>query len=85
MSQCNDRSGTLKLNRRLALAALGAGIALWHCPLLAADLPPPPAGLRAPAKPTAMPAFELPTIAGATMRSESLKGQVVIVRFWASW
>ena len=49
---------------------------------LAADVP---AGLSAPAKPTAMPAFELPTTAGNTFRSESLRGQVVVVRYWASW
>ena len=45
----------------------------------------PPAGLSAPAKPTVMPAFDLPTVNGSTFRSESLRGQVVIVRYWASW
>jgi hypothetical protein len=32
-----------------------------------------------------MPAFDLPTVAGSPLRSESLKGQVLVVRFWASW
>ena len=49
---------------------------------LAADLPK---GLSAPPKPTEMPAFDLPTTAGGTLRSESLKGQVLILRYWASW
>jgi cytochrome oxidase Cu insertion factor (SCO1/SenC/PrrC family) len=47
-----------------------------------ASLPP---GLSAPAKPTAMPAFELPTTAGTPLRSDALRGQVVVIRFWASW
>lgn len=59
----------------LALIAACAGS-------LAADLPK---GLSAPTKPTEMPAFDLPTTAGGTLRSESLKGQVLIVRYWASW
>jgi hypothetical protein len=49
---------------------------------VAADLPK---GLSAPPKPTAMPAFDLPTTAGGALHSESLRGQVVIVRYWASW
>jgi hypothetical protein len=44
-----------------------------------------PPGLSAPAKPMVMPAFDLPTVAGSPLRSESLKGQVLVVRFWASW
>lgn len=50
----------------------------------AADLEPP-AGLSAPAKPTHLPAFNLPTAAGGTVRSEELRGKVVIARFWATW
>jgi hypothetical protein len=41
--------------------------------------------LKAPAKPMGMPAFVLPTTAGTQLDSRSLEGQVVIVRFWASW
>ena len=62
------------------LAALALAVACAGS--LAAD---PPAGLSALAKPTAMPAFELPTTAGSTFRSEALRGQVVVVRYWASW
>jgi hypothetical protein len=45
----------------------------------------PPAGLTAPAKPTRLPAFNLPTVAGGTLRSDDLRGKVVIARFWATW
>ena len=65
------------INRFAWLAA-----ALWCAGAIAADLP---SGLSAPPKPTQMPQFELPTTAGNTLRSESLRGQVVIVRYWASW
>ena len=65
--------------------ALVAVLALCAASAIAADLPAPPAGLSAPPKLTAMPAFDLPTTAGSTFRSESLRGQVVVVRYWASW
>ncbi len=45
----------------------------------------PPAGLSAPAKPTHLPAFNLPTAVGGTVRSDDLRGKVVIARFWATW
>jgi len=51
----------------------------------AAELPQPPAGLAAPAKPTTLPAFDLPTTAGTSLKSDALKGQVLVIRFWASW
>ena len=44
-----------------------------------------PAGLTAPAKPTRLPAFNLPTAAGGAVRSDELRGKVVIARFWATW
>ena len=46
---------------------------------------PLPAGLSAPAKPTAMPHFDLQTTAGPVLHSDALRGQVVVIRFWASW
>ena len=55
---------------------------LWCANGMAAS---PPTGLNAPPKPTAMPGFELPTTDGSTLRSESLRGQVVVLRYWASW
>ena len=76
MSPASVIAGSCKRLAAFALIVACAGS-------LAAD--PPPAGLSAPAKPTPMPAFELPTTAGSTFRSESLRGQVVVVRYWASW
>jgi peroxiredoxin len=32
-----------------------------------------------------MPAFVLPDPEGNPVRSEDLRGKVVVVRFWASW
>lgn len=68
---------------------LGAATAL----LATAWLPEPsnaaepqlPEGLAAPAKPAQMPAFELPTVDGKRLRSQALDGQVLVIRFWASW
>ncbi|MEK7876974.1 MAG: hypothetical protein AAB325_12375, partial [Pseudomonadota bacterium] len=46
----------------------------------------PPAGLTAPAKATRLPAFNLPAAAGGgAVRSDDLRGKVVIARFWATW
>lgn len=45
----------------------------------------PPAGLTAPAKPTRLPAFNLPMVAGGAVRSDDLHGKVIIARFWATW
>lgn len=74
--------------RRRVISNIGGGtlaLALGWSVGVAADMTGPPAGLSAPSKPTIMPAFELPTVAGSTLRSDSLRGQVVIVRYWASW
>ena len=60
-------------------AALTASIAS------AAGLPPLPEGLSAPAKPTQMPAFNLPKADGTSVRADSLNNKVVIARFWATW
>lgn len=72
------------VHRRAALCALASALALWHTPASSAE-PALPAGLNAPAKATPMPAFDLPVTAGGTLRSESLRGQVAVIRFWASW
>jgi hypothetical protein len=54
-------------------------------PLVQGAEPALPPELKAPAKPTAMPAFVLPTTAGSKLDSKSLQGQVLVIRFWASW
>ena len=78
------RSGASSVRRQL-LAGIAGTLLLGAAPLALAASPGVPAGLNPPAKPTAMPAFELPTLAGQTLRSETLKGQVLVIRFWASW
>ena len=65
-----------------SLIGVGVLMAAMSASSGAADLP---TGLSVPPKATQMPAFDLPTTAGSTFRSESLRGQVVIVRYWASW
>ena len=45
----------------------------------------PPAGLSAPAKPTHLPAFNMPVATGGSARADDLRGKVVIARFWATW
>lgn len=78
------RSGPSSTRRQL-LAGIAGALLMGAAPLTLAAAPGMPAGLNAPAKPTAMPAFELPTLTGQTLRSETLKGQVLVIRFWASW
>ena len=66
-----------------ALASLV--LALAGCAATAAELPAPPAGLTALAKPVRLPAFNLATPAGGTTRAEEFRDKVVIARFWATW
>ncbi|MCC6531834.1 MAG: hypothetical protein IT531_04730 [Burkholderiales bacterium] len=80
----SNHAGRGQRGRRRLMLGLVAVAAAWHGPLPAAQAPLPP-GLAAPAKPSPMPAFDLPTTAGATLRSAALRGQVVVIRFWASW
>ena len=70
---------------QLVIRCAALALAAWSGIGKAADLPAFPPGLSAPAKPLVMPAFELPMTDSNTLRSESLRGQVVIVRYWASW
>ena len=71
--------------RRRWLARAGLCAALWPALLAGAAQPAPPPELKPPEKPTAMPAFVLPTTSGTTLDSKSLKDQVLVIRFWASW
>lgn len=81
----SPRGRTRAAARRGFLRSAVAALALAAAPYaLAADVPMP-AGLSAPAQPTVMPAFELPTTAGKPLDSASLQGQVVVIRFWAAW
>lgn len=78
------RSGSSNIRRHL-LGCLASVLLTGPAHLALAAAPGMPPGLSAPAKPMVMPAFDLPTVAGSPLRSESLKGQVLVVRFWASW
>jgi hypothetical protein len=69
--------------RRKAVFAAVLGFALCQLPLAHAAETRLPEGLTA--KAAAMPAFALPTTAGSKLDSRSLAGQVVVIRFWASW
>ncbi len=66
------------------LMAFGVAFASAVINAAAAELAPP-AGLSAPAKATHLPAFNLRTAAGGAVRSDDLRGKVVIARFWATW
>lgn len=71
--------------RRVVLRGALAALALGMAPRAYAAEPAMPAGLSTPAQPTALPAFDLPTTAGKPLNSTALKGQVLVIRFWASW
>ncbi len=76
---------TMGIGRRRWLAGAALGLALGPASLAHAAAAAAPPELKLPAKPAAMPAFVLPTTAGATLDSKSLQGQVLVIRFWASW
>jgi len=44
-----------------------------------------PAGLHAVQPPTDLPPFSLPDVDGRIVRSGDLLGNVLILRFWATW
>jgi hypothetical protein len=50
-----------------------------------AELPAPPKGLTALSKPVRMPAFNLSTPTGGTVRADEFRDKVVLARFWATW
>lgn len=67
---------------RVAVALTFSALAITAA---AAELPPLPAGLTAPAKPVHLPQFTLATPAGGKVRADEFKGKVLIARFWATW
>lgn len=64
---------------------LGMLLTLGSLPTPATGSAALPEDLAAPGQSRSMPAFELPDANGATVRSADLQGQVVVVRFWATW
>ena len=81
MSKTEFCAGVLQRLLVICAAMIAPGILVAN----AAGLPPLPAGLSAPAAPTHTPAFNLQTAAGGTLRTDDLRGKVVIARFWATW
>jgi cytochrome c biogenesis protein CcmG/thiol:disulfide interchange protein DsbE len=69
----------------VALAGIVGAVALMAA-LLAFGLSRDPTQLRSPLVAKAAPEFSLPTLDGTgTVRLSDLRGQVVVVNFWASW
>lgn len=64
---------TIRTRLSPAVALFAATIALW------------PVTARAPAVGQVAPAFTLTTIDGAKITSDQLRGQVVILNYWATW
>lgn len=64
-------------------AALAAVVILLA--VLGAGLRRDPRRLPSPLVGRPAPAFSLPLLDGGVLRSESLRGRVVVVNFWASW
>jgi hypothetical protein len=62
-----------------SLGALGAGCAEQTVTTTA------PSGLTAMQERKAMPAFSLPDLDGHIVRSSDLLGNVILLRFWATW
>ena len=84
----DNRSGP-RAARRLALALLLAGAALWSAPALGADGPPLKGrfadAFQMPDQPRPAPDASFTTRDGATVQLADFKGQVVLVNFWATW
>lgn len=76
-------SGWRKLRRHLTIAnVLSLAILLWAAPRL---LPHIGALVGLRSGPEATPQFEYLTLAGEPIGSETLRGKVVLVNFWATW
>lgn len=75
-----------EVRSRLGLCLL-VGMLLTLSPqrTVVADTSTLPQGLAAPGQATTMPVFELSDPDGHPVRSDDLRGKVVVVRFWASW
>ncbi len=66
----------------LAAALSIVGLAYGKPAQIETRMPP---GLHAVHPPTDLPPFSLPDVSGNTVRSSDLLGNVLILRFWATW
>ncbi len=71
----------------LLLTLLSAGLAActFEMPEAAVDPTSPAGGAGSTANLQSAPDFDLASLAGGTLSSESLKGKVLVVDFWATW
>lgn len=72
------------MNRRQFVVASSFALAGLGTPAAAQSTTISP-GLLAVEPPRALPPFELPDVAGKIVRSPDLLGNVLILRFWATW
>jgi hypothetical protein len=70
------------MNRREFLVAGSVGVLGAGCTVQTMTAP---SGLTVVQERKAMPAFGLPDLDGKIVRSGDLLGNVVILRFWATW
>lgn len=66
----------------VALVTIAVGLAVAG---FLASQPPAPAPPRADEQAGRVPEFELPRLAGGTVRLADLRGKIVVIDFWATW
>jgi cytochrome oxidase Cu insertion factor (SCO1/SenC/PrrC family) len=74
------------IDRQVCVLLLGLVLLGWAAADRAGGGPgEPPLGLGAVRPATPMPAFTLLVVDGEPFDSSTLRGKVVVVRFWATW